>query len=179
VKYRQIETKFWEDGYVLELTNKEREFFLYLITNPKVNMCGIYELSDKTIVYTLGCSLEELTSFKKKLQSDNKYAFFNGWVYVFNFHKYNSFSPAPNIMKAFIKDFNSIPSIIINHFLNDLSLPYILPGNYDKVMVKDNDKDKGVGDRLGGRVGMKLKLIKEVDIAEDFEKFKKEGGEKE
>ena len=110
MKYRQIETKFWEDGYILELTNKEREFFLYLFTNPKVTLCGIYELSDKTIIYTLGCTLAELAAFKSKFQLDRKYAFYKGWVYVINFHKYNSFSPATNIIKAFLKDFNSIPS---------------------------------------------------------------------
>jgi hypothetical protein len=161
MKYRQIETKFWEDGYILELTNKEREFFLYLFTNPRVTMCGIYELSDKTIMYSLGYSLGELSDFKKRFQGDNKYAFYKGWVYIINFNKYNSFSTAPNIIKSFVRDFNSIPNKIVNHFLNDLDLTYNIPENYTKDMVMDKDKDKGVGGRLGGRLGMKLRLINE------------------
>jgi hypothetical protein len=165
MKYRQMETKFWEDEYILELTNKEREFFLYLFTNHKVTMCGIYELSDKTILYTLGGSLGELAELKKKLQSDGKYAFYKGWVYIMNFNKYNSFSPAENIEKAFVKDFNAIPAEIINHFFNDLNLQYAIPENYITDIVMDKDKDKGVGGRVGGRVGMRLRMINEkIDL---------------
>ena len=157
MKYRQIETKFWEDNYILSLSNKEREFFLYLFTNSKVTLCGIYEISNKTIIYNLGYTAEELNDFKNRFQLDGKYVFYKGWVYIINFHKYNFFSPAPNILKAFIKDFNLIPPEITEYFLNKLNIPYIFPGNYDKDMVMDKVKVKGVGGRVGGRVGMKVR----------------------
>lgn len=143
MKYRQIKTSFWEDGYILELSCLEKLLFLYLFTNPRVNLCGIYELADRTICYTLGCTLEELVFMKKKLEKDNKYAFYKGWVFIVNFTDHNKYSSAPNIVKSFLADFNSIPKEVINYFLNVLKLTYTPPiENNDTVMVMVMDKDK-------------------------------------
>ena len=144
MKYRQIKTDFWEDSYILELSSKEREFFIYLFTNPKVNMVGIYELPDRIVRSTLGYTLDELARFQKKLQSDNKYYFFKNWVFVNNFSEHNKYSPAPNVVKTFIKDFNSIPQNVLNHFFRTLKLDYQptienkdIVIVMDKVMVKE------------------------------------------
>lgn len=138
MKYRQIETCFWEDGYILELTPAEKLCFIYLFTNDKVNLCGIYELPDRIICSTLGATLEELTDFKNKFTKDNKYAFYKGWVFINNFADHNKYSPAPNVVKSFLKDFNSVPQEVLNYFLNNLKLNYKPPiDNEDIVMVMD------------------------------------------
>lgn len=109
--------------------------FLYLFTNPKVNMVGIYELPDILMLPSIGCTLEELQRMKSRFEKDEKYYFYDGWVYVNNFSRYNKYSPAANIVDAFIKEFTSIPQDVISHFLNNKQLSYIPPIN-DKVIVK-------------------------------------------
>src|SRR3972149_6748766 len=158
MKYRQINTKFWEDGYISDLTLTEKMFFLYLFTNNHVNLCGIYELPDKYICSTLDFTLEQLEKLKIKLQNNNKYAFSN------------------NILKSFIKDFNSVPNEIYNYFFNELKLPYIPPiENWNKVMVMDKvivKEGRGYG---RGYPRIKAKLIEENEennIVEDFAKYK-------
>src|ERR1035437_4628996 len=111
---------------------------MYLFTNDHVNLCGVYELPDKYIVPTLGVTLDQLAEFKTKFQKDNKYAFYNNWIYIINFSEHNKYSSAMPVIKSFIKDFNSIPDDVYNHFFNDLSLTYISPiENYNNVMVID------------------------------------------
>ena len=45
--YRQIQTTFWQDDFVLSLTPEEKYFYIYLFTNSKTKQCGIYELPIK------------------------------------------------------------------------------------------------------------------------------------
>ncbi len=124
MKYRQIATRIWEDGYTLDLNDKEFRAFVYFFTNHKVNMVGIYELPDRIIRSTLGATLEELNKIKKKFETDRKYFFFNGWVFINNFHKHNHYSSVPTVIDTYLDDFNNIPQDILKHFLVKLKLAY-------------------------------------------------------
>lgn len=138
MKYRQFETSFWEDGYILELNRIEKLLFNYLFTNSKVNMCGIYELPDRIILSTLGPTLDELGFAKAKFEKDKKYSFHKGWVFINNFAEHNTYSPAPNVLQTYIKDFNHIPSDIKDYFINKLKLSYSIPiANAEKHIVMD------------------------------------------
>ena len=164
MKYRQLNTNFWEDNYVLSLSTQEKIFFIYLFTNPKVNMCGIYELADRTICYSLGATLEELEKIKQKFENDRKYFFYEGWVFIANFNKHNSFSTAKPVLHAYTKEWNSIPKDVLSHFLSidRICFEHTIRNfeTFMKVMdtdtVMDKDKDSRVGPRLGYRVGVKL-----------------------
>lgn len=143
MKYRQLKTDFWEDGYILDLDNEEKLLFIYLFTNDKVNMSGIYELPDRIICSTLGLTLEKLSLLKTKFEKDNKYAFYKNWVFIVNFAEHNEYSSAPNILHSFIRDFNAVPTEIATHFFSTLKLNYIPPiKNHSKVMVKVMVMDK-------------------------------------
>ena len=143
MKYRQINTNFWEDGYILDLTNEEKIFFIYIFTNDKVNMTGIYELPDRVISSTLGATLGVVAELKKKFTKDNKFSFYKGWVFIHNFSVHNHYSSAPNVVKTFVKDFNSIPEDVRGYFFTTLKLSYILPiEDMDIVMVMDKVMDK-------------------------------------
>ena len=60
--YRQVYTSFWQDGFVLTLTPEEKYFYLYLITNSKTSLCGIYELPIKIIEFETGYNRETVES---------------------------------------------------------------------------------------------------------------------
>lgn len=124
MKYRQIATNIWEDSYILDLTDKEFRAFVYFFTNHKVNMVGIYELPDRMIRSTLGATLEELENIKKKFETDRKYFFHKGWVFINNFHKHNHYSSVPTVIDTYLDDFNTIPQDILHYFLVKLRLEY-------------------------------------------------------
>lgn len=149
MKYRQIGTAIWEDNYVLELNDKEFRTFIYLFTNHRVNLVGIYQLPDRIVCSTLGATLEELAEIKKKFEKDHKYFFYNGWVYINNFHKHNRYSSVPTVIDTYLNDFNSIPQDILKHFIVDLKLDYVPTivkkdkfSKQNKVMVKVIVMDK-------------------------------------
>jgi hypothetical protein len=57
-KQRYINTKFWRDSYIEDLDPTEKLLFLYLLTNPDTNICGVYELPLKIIAADTGIDKE-------------------------------------------------------------------------------------------------------------------------
>ncbi len=108
-----IYTKFWYDNYISALSAKEKLLFIYLISNEKVNICGIYELPDKYILLDTGLKQKELEIIKEKFMQDGKFAFIDGWVKIMNFDNYNSFSGELND-KAKEKELAIIPQEILD-----------------------------------------------------------------
>ncbi len=113
MKTRIIYTKFWHDNYIFTLNSKEKLLFLYLFTNEKVNICGIYEIPDKHILLDTGIKQKELNNIKQKFMEDGKFAFIDGWIKIMNFEVYNNFS-GDKIEKAKEKEFTLIPEKIKN-----------------------------------------------------------------
>jgi len=50
-KQRIVQTKFWSDPFIQELSIEDKLIYLYLITNERTSICGIYEITTKTIVF--------------------------------------------------------------------------------------------------------------------------------
>lgn len=141
MKYRQTRTAFWEDGYILDLSHEEKLLFIYLFTNSKVNLCGIYELPDRTISYTLALPLPTVLKIKEKLQKDNKFLFYKGYVFIINYAQHNIFSSALSVVSSFATEFNSIPQEIKEYFfkISNYEIPIKNPEEVivmDKVMVR-------------------------------------------
>ena len=168
MKYRQFNTAFWEDSYTLELSDKEVRFFIYLFTNPKVNMVGIYELPNRLICATLGASLGEIKKMQAKFQKDDKFSFYKNWVFIHNFSDHNHFSPAQPVIDSYLKDFNLIPQEILVYFLKTLNLNYIptIVGKDNTVIIRVRVIIKGVGPRVGPRVEARL-VDKDGNVEEE------------
>jgi DnaD/phage-associated family protein len=70
--YRQVQTSFWQDGFVLDLTPEEKYFFLYLMTNSKTSQCGIYELPKRIIETETGYNRETVDKLLKRFEEYGK-----------------------------------------------------------------------------------------------------------
>jgi len=82
MKTRIIHTKIWEDDFFTSLEKSARYFFFYIITNPRINLCGVYELPDRVIEFETGFKKKELPKLKEALAP--KVYFCDSWVYVVN-----------------------------------------------------------------------------------------------
>ena len=58
--YRQLQTSFWQDEFVTELTTEERYFYIYIMTNSRTTQCGIYRFNIKMAEYETGCNRETI-----------------------------------------------------------------------------------------------------------------------
>ena len=85
-KLRSINTSIWSDPWIEELTPTEKLLFIYLITNERTNMLGIYESSIKKISFETGINKETVDKALKGFERVGKVKYNNN--YQIRFLKY-------------------------------------------------------------------------------------------
>lgn len=115
-KQRYINTKFWDDSYIIDLDPIEKLLFLYLLTNPLTDICGIYEISLKRIGFDTGIDKDMVYKILNRFGKDNKIVYDNSWVAIKNFIKHQALNPkiekgieiglnkAPKPLKEWVKE---------------------------------------------------------------------------
>jgi hypothetical protein len=89
--YRQIQTSFWQDDFVLNLTPEEKYFYLYLLTNSKTKQCGIYQLPMPIIIVETGYNQETVEKLMRRFIDYGKiiYSAKTREIGIVNWPKYN------------------------------------------------------------------------------------------
>ena len=149
-KLRSVSTAFWSDPFIEELTPSEKLLFLYLVTNEKTNMLGIYEASIKKISFETGINKETVTKALKGFESLNKVKYLNNYVILVNFMKHQNFNT--NMKKSAIDIFNALPK--------DLKM-----GD----LVLDRLKPSKAFETLLNHYGMVRKVEVEVEVEDEVE----------
>lgn len=92
-KQRYINTKFWDDAYIISLTPNAKLLFLYLLTNPLTNIAGCYEISLRRIHFDTGLSEAIIQSTLDTFKDNNKIFYLDSWIVIKNFIKNQSLNP--------------------------------------------------------------------------------------
>jgi len=111
-KQRIINTRLWSDSFIQELKTHEKLLFIYILTNEHTNLCGIYECSMRTIEFETGINKKDLKQAIYTLQQAGKVVFFDGWVHIKNFSKYQNENPS--IKKGIENAKAEIPAYILD-----------------------------------------------------------------
>ena len=108
-KYRQLHTTFWNDSLILDLTPEQKYFYIYLLTNPNVTQCGIYEISIKQMSYHTGYNFDTVKNLLELFEDLKRIVYSKGTneVLLINFLKFND-SKSPSIRKCIEKDLRSV-----------------------------------------------------------------------
>jgi hypothetical protein len=109
MKTRIVHTRYWQDSFILSLDKDTRLFFLYLLSNQYINICGIYELPDQIVIMETGLTHEQLQTCKQTLEKSQKAIFYKGWVQVVNVERYNFYRNSPKNEIAYNKEIMLIP----------------------------------------------------------------------
>lgn len=90
-KYRQLQTNFWNDGFVLDLTPEEKYFYLYLMTNPSTAQCGVYELPKRIIETQTGYNRDTIDKLLARFMEYKKIKYCNETkeIMIKNWIRYN------------------------------------------------------------------------------------------
>lgn len=91
-KQRYLDTKFWSDSYIEKLDPIEKLLFIYLMTNERTNLAGIYELPVKYMSVETGIEKSMLENILSRFERDNKVVLFEGWVRLVNAIKHQNTS---------------------------------------------------------------------------------------
>ena len=71
-KKRYIDTRFWDDEYVIGLNCSEKLLFLYLLTNPITDICGIYEIHLRRIAFDTDIDKKNVLKILEKFARERK-----------------------------------------------------------------------------------------------------------
>jgi len=110
MKTRIVHTRMWEDEYFCNLSRASKLLFIYLITNSRINLVGVFEVSDRVIMFDTGLNSKELEESKKELFP--KVRFFDGWAYLPNAQKLGGYKGGKNEI-AIDKEWESVPTRVV------------------------------------------------------------------
>lgn len=106
-----VNTRFWSDNFVVDHLNAlDRLLFLYLLTNNKTNIIGIYELPLRTAAFETGIERDDLAKMLHRLTP--KVEYFDGWVYIRRFTDHQQSNPS--VEKGMMREFFELPDAILN-----------------------------------------------------------------
>lgn len=113
-KKRYINTKFWDDGYIVRLKPLEKYLFLYFLTNSLTELCGVYEISVERISFDVRMLPEDVEEILEKFEKDKKIVYKLGWIFIKNFTEHQSYNE--NMMKGAKRSYEQIPKEIKEAF---------------------------------------------------------------
>jgi len=118
-KLRSVNTKFWDDPFIVELDPTDKLIFLYLITNSLTNILGIYEISTRKISFDTGVSIERVQKALEGFERVRKAYFEENYIVLPNWLKNQNLNP--NMKKAVEKEFNELPEWLRNRIVGNHS----------------------------------------------------------
>lgn len=111
-KQRFVNTRFWSDNFIVGLKPIERYLFLYFLTNEHTNICGIYELPMRTMVFETEMTEKEINKALKSME--DKIFYVDGWVYVKNFERHQVARGSAQVKTGVDKAKKEVPSEIMS-----------------------------------------------------------------
>lgn len=148
-KQRYIDTKFWDDPFVVNLDPSEKLLFLYLLTNPLTNIAGIYEITMKRISNDTGYNQDVIKNIFARFEKDKKIYYITNYIIIVNFPKHQEYEKSPKIKTGIEAYLNKLPPELLQSIqtlnipytypLNTLNIPYANPLNYINTNININN----------------------------------------
>jgi len=105
MKQLSIKTNMWADPWVLSLNKEEKLLWVYLMTNPSINIAGI--MREGVPILAMYCSLtnDEVTSAMERFVADKKVLYQDNFIFVINWIGHHCYNPSVMVgAKACIAD---------------------------------------------------------------------------
>lgn len=109
-KQRVVNTRFWDDDYIMALGPTEKLVFLYVLTNPLTDLCGAYQITLKRICFDTGLKPAKLLEILSRFEEAGKIIYRDGWIVIKNFAKHQVSNP--KVAKGIERSLNDCPDWI-------------------------------------------------------------------
>lgn len=117
---RMIDTDLWNNEDIIEyFTAEDKYFWLYLLTNPHNNICGVMKASPVLIARDMGYSKECIQNLLYRFENVHKAIFVDKETHellILNWGKFN-WNKSPDILKTVEKTMDSVNSPYIRDLL--------------------------------------------------------------
>ena len=163
--FTRVERGYWQDEFILELTPEQKFFYLYLMTNNKVNTLGAYVFPLTMSTVELGYNKETVLKLLDHFAQVGKIIWDESTkeVFLLNWPKRN-WNKKTATLRALKKDFGALKSPVLREIVallfNDF---YSEKAQEQSGTNGNNEKQKGTngnnGDILAGRIENREKRI--------------------
>lgn len=109
-KLRSLNTSIWNDVWFEDLNVERKLLFVYLITNEKTNMLGIYEISSKKISFDTGISKDNVLKHLLYFEKTGKIKYIDDRIILLNYLKHQNYNF--NMKKSAIDIYNDLPNCL-------------------------------------------------------------------
>ena len=156
--YRQLHSRMWSsDNWFIDLKPEFKLLFIYLFSNERASICGLYELPLQIISFETRLDIETIShGLEIFTKADKvKYDFESGVVWVKNMLKYQG-SSSPKIQARIKADIKSVPDCVLKSealkSLSDtVSIPYA--DGIDTLLSVSVSNSVSISDSEEGGVG--------------------------
>lgn len=119
---RMIDTDLWNNEDIIEyFTAEDKYFWLYLLTNPHNNICGVMKASPVLIARDMGYSKECIQNLLYRFENVHRAIIVDKETHellILNWGKFN-WNKSPDILKTVEKTMNSINSYYLKEILSE------------------------------------------------------------
>lgn len=179
--FTKVERGYWQDEFILELTPEQKFFYLYLMTNNKVNTLGAYVFPLTMSTVELGYNKETVLKLLDHFADAGKIMYDESTkeVFLLNWPKRN-WTKRTATLRALKKDFDALKSPVLREKISVMLSAFtdgeeaIDDTEEQKGTKRNNEEQKGTNgnneDILDGRKENREKRI------ENREKEKEDAG---
>jgi len=87
-KQRVVKDEIWDDDWFFDLQPDEKLLWLFLLTNPRTNIAGIYKLNSRWVATACNLPVDRVDTALNKFVIDGKIIYTDNWIGLVNFHKH-------------------------------------------------------------------------------------------
>ena len=135
---RLIDTELWNNEDIIEnFTAEDKYFWLYLLTSPHNNICGVFKNSPTLIARDMGLHKDTIVNLIYRFEKTHNLIFADkdtNEIFILNWYKWN-WTKSPKILSMIEKESNNIKSDKISELIlerigmifeekDTLSIPY-------------------------------------------------------
>lgn len=137
--FTRVERSYWQDEFILELTPEQKFFYLYLMSNSKVNTLGAYVFPMTMSTLELGYNRETVKKLLDHFVDAGKimYDKTTNEVFLLNWPKRN-WNKRTATLRTLKKDFDALKSPVLREKISAMLSAFI-----DGEAIDDTEEQKG------------------------------------
>lgn len=110
-KQRIIKDELWSDDWVYDLDPSEKLLWVFLLTNERCNILGIYKISTSWISSMIGIEKKKTEIMLDRFEHDGKILQVQSYIIIVNFVKNQSHNPS--VIAGMQRILDSLPEAVI------------------------------------------------------------------
>lgn len=181
---RMIDTELWNNEDIIEnFTAEDKFFWLYLLTSPHNNICGVFKNSPALIARDMGLHKDTIINLLYRFENIHKLIFVDketNEILILNWYKFN-WTTSPKILSLLQKEQKNIKSGKINDLLNErikslfddtvlIGYPYPSISNTNTISNSDTIKSEEIKNYFEKTYAIYPKKTSKVKSREAFER---------